>query len=57
MELIQNRINQMKEMVTVSREHEETADIIVPDVCPDVLNIVFVDGNCTLRENRRGPAR
>ena len=54
MELIQNHISQMKEMVTVSREHEETTDIIVPDVCPDVLNIVFVDGNCTLREKQVG---
>ena len=54
LELIQNRISQIKEVVTVSREHEESTDIIVPDVCPDTLGIVYVDGSCTLREKQVG---
>lgn len=54
MELIQNRIEQYKELAAVSKEHEEAIDVIVPDINPDVLSIVHATGSCSIREKQVG---
>ncbi len=50
MEVIKNSFGQYKELSPMTKEHDEAVDVIVPDVNPDVLSIVYTNAVCAVRE-------
>jgi len=50
LELVKNTVNQYKELLFNVGEHQESVDVIVPDVNPDVMEIASVSAICSVRE-------
>lgn len=50
MELVKNTVYQYKELLSDTSEYQESIDVIVPDVNPDVMEIVSASASCNARE-------
>ncbi len=52
LELLRTSLTRYKEMLSISAQHEQKSEQIIPDTSPDVLSIAFCNASCRISEKR-----